>query len=122
MTMNRTDILKPIELKTKVVEVPGWGEFRIKQMSQSAAAKLNQWLSPKGKYNASRQERHRLKMVTLCVVDENGSTLLSEDDIPTLEQQPAELITDLILKVLEVNGYLDEDEDETDILGKSDNS
>lgn len=113
----RDEILKPIPLKTKTVEIKGWGTFSIKQMSNSAQAKYHQWIMPKGKECPVRAEQRNLKMIVMAVVSEDGKPLLTDDDIEALSTQPASVIQDLMTEVLRINGLLDDDEAD-DLLGK----
>lgn len=115
--VTRADILKPIELKTETVDIVGIGQCRFRQLSQSQAAKWQSWLMPKGKRDKTRTDRHRLKLVQLCLVDENDAPLLEEADIEALEEQPANVVQELIYASMVVNGFIEGGD--LDLLGES---
>lgn len=116
--ITRDQALKQIAIKSKTVTVDGWGEFKIRQMRQSEAAKLGQWTMPKGKLDEDRAAQRNLKMITICVIDDDGNPLFDESDIPALESQPTSVVSELHLAILDINNYLDEEEKDA-LLGKS---
>ena len=79
--LSAEDLLKPVPRVEKVVEIPGMGSVKLRQLSMSQWAKLGLWLHPDGdKPNQKRLGNYNLKKATECLVDADGGKLFDFPD------------------------------------------
>ena len=125
-------LLTPLPLEEKTVEIDGLGKIKLKQLSFSQEGKLSMWLFPKGKRSKQRQSSYGLKMVTECLVNHNGEKLFDFPDTEAGNKAFFEFAdkigagasgywSEVINEVRLLNKDGEELEDETnELLGKSD--
>jgi len=117
--LNREQFLKPRQLKSKPVEIEGFGTVRIKQLSKSQLCEFQKWMRPKGVLNSERYGLRDLRLICMSVVDENDKPILSIDDMKAVANLPGDAMDTLTYEVMVLNGYMVE-VDEDELLGKSD--
>lgn len=106
----RDDLLKPVELKRKTIKVDRLGEITVQEMSGSAGARYEMYTGRKGIEEAD----NKFKLITLCVIDEDGQTVFAEDDIPKIKNWPLNSITQLVFGCMQVCGFLQDSASEKD--------
>lgn len=100
-------------------DLPGGGTVRIRSLK---SAEISSWqasmLDPKtGEPCIKRQKQSRERLVALSLVDENGTLIVSRDDLSQLDQLPNSIIGKIAVEAQKLNG-IDQEEYE-DILGNS---
>lgn len=94
------------------------GDVRLKALTYTErVTKFEQWLRPDGVLDKERQAVSGLKLMALCVVDESGETIFTEDDFDEMKNILAIDLTPVLAKCSVLCG-LDE-ADEADLLGES---
>lgn len=90
-------INKHKDLTPKKTSVEGVGECWIRKMSLSEfTTKVEMWMRPGGKLNRKRQLNFNLRIVQLCVTDENGRSLFTEDEFDVVaDNTPVEVVSRL---------------------------
>lgn len=108
--MNREQFLKGRELKVVEAEVPEFGTVRMRELSDSQRVReWELWLRPGEKVNKQRMQDARLKIVSLCAIDDEGNRFLSDEDFPRLREFPAAVIQRLSEVALSLCGMSDDD-------------
>jgi hypothetical protein len=108
--MNREQFLKARETKVVTVDVPDFGPVKMRELPESLRVReFDLWLRPGDKVNKQRQQDARLKIVSLCVVGDDGQTYLTEDDFPQMRQMPSAVVTRLADVAMSLAGLSDED-------------
>lgn len=108
--MNREQFLSARQTQIVEVDVPGMGAVKMRELPESLRVReFDLWLRPGDKVNKQRQQDARLKIVTLCVVGDDGNTYLSEDDFPQMRQMPSSVISRLAEVAMSLAGLSDED-------------
>jgi hypothetical protein len=109
-TVNREQFLKARETKIVSVDVPEFGVVKMRELPESMRVReFDLWLRPGDKVNKQRQQDARLKIVSLCVVGDDGQPYLTEDDFPTMRQMPSAVVTRLADVAMSLAGLSDED-------------
>jgi hypothetical protein len=109
-TVNREQFLKARETKIVSVDVPEFGVVKMRELPESMRVReFDLWLRPGDKVNKQRQQDARLKIVSLCVVGDDGQPYLTEDDFPTMRQMPSSVVTRLADVAMSLAGLSDED-------------
>lgn len=93
-------------MKTSTFEVEELGEVTIREMSQAEGAKFevfNQDCDPTDR---------KLKLITLCMVDDDGNRFLTEADFLALREMPFNHINKLAYEIMKINGFLKDDVDQ----------
>ena len=104
MIKNKEEFFQPVELRRKTVNIPRLGELLIQEMSQAEGARFEMFVQRKG----VEEPQRKLKLITLCVIDEDGNTLLNESDFARLSQLPATAINMLAYEIMLINGFLND--------------
>lgn len=91
MLLSKDQILARRPLPSEAVEVPEWdGSVRIQGLSAGEADQFSASLVKRvGKNVEMDREHYCAKLLSRCLVNEQGERLLSEADILVLSQQPA---------------------------------
>lgn len=123
--MTRDQILgtpKASHTDVDLSDIPGWGVVRIKDLSAAERDQIEQscvvdrLVVVKGGRRKLRRETSldniRAKFVAACVVDEDGNSVFTLDDVKALGQLNARAIDRIFTVVQERNGLRDEDLDE----------
>ena len=103
--LSRDDILKANDLKTVDIEVPEWdGTVRLRVVTskerhrfQSDIAKAKDGIPPD----------FMEKFLVACAVDEKGNQLFSDEDVQTLRNKSAVVLTKLFNEAAALNGMTD---------------
>ncbi len=106
--MDRETFLKPITLKTNTITVEEIGRVTVQEMSQSEGAKFevfNQDCDPTDR---------KLKLITLCLVSDEGNRFLTEADFPQLREMPFNVINKLAFEIMRINGFLEDEATQED--------
>jgi len=108
--VNREQFLKARETKIVSVDVPEFGVVKMRELPESMRVReFDLWLRPGDKVNKQRQQDARLKIVSLCVVGDDGEPYLTEDDFPQMRQMPSAVVTRLADVAMSLAGLSDED-------------
>ena len=108
----RDSFLAPVKCKTSEFDC-AIGRVRMRELSGSDYSKhLVDWLRPKGKLDKAREAVMWSRLVVLCVVDENGDRLLTDDDVAAVEAMPKSVLNLLHKEALTLHGQLEPEEDD----------
>jgi hypothetical protein len=99
---------KPRRIKT--VEIPGWGKFRIRSLTELERSRFEATIRDKsGQVSSTKMIDLKCRLIVLCVVDENSDPLLTNADIEELRQQDSMLTNALVEEIQAHCGYSDTD-------------
>jgi hypothetical protein len=99
---------KPRRIKT--VEIPGWGKFRIRSLTELERSRFEATIRDKsGQVSSNKMIDLKCRLIVLCVVDGNGDPLLNNSDIEELRQQDSMLTNALVEEIQAHCGYSDAD-------------
>ena len=106
MTLSRKDILKVNDLTTRVVPIPEWkGDVIIKMMTGTERDQFEDSLfEGRGKDRKSNYKNLRAKLLSMCLVGEDGKRLFSDKDIESLGGKSAKALDRLYTIATELNG------------------
>jgi hypothetical protein len=106
----RDAILARKPRRVKTVDVPGWGKFRIRSLTELERSRFEATIRDKnGQVSSSKMIDLKCRLIVLCVVDENGDPLLQNSDIEELRQQDSKLTNALVEEIQSHCGYSDAD-------------
>lgn len=109
----RDQILCAGKRRFREVEVPGWGAFRIRSMTELERSRFEaSILDKKGQVASGKLVDQKCRLIVLCVVDENGDPLLTNNDIDTLRQVDSAFTNKLVEAIQEHCGFSDRDWEE----------
>ncbi len=92
--MNREQFLRGRTAKVVEVDVPDFGVVKMRELPESIRVReFDTWLRPGEKVNRQRQLDARLKIISLCVVGDDGQPYLSDADFPEMRQMPSAVIS-----------------------------
>lgn len=116
--LGRSELLKKDELKVKRVELEGEDYVFIRQMTGRERDRFDQTLmtEKKDRRGNTTYERNlrdfRAKLVSMTVCDENGTLLLTHEDVKTLsENKSAAFLEKLVEEAQELNRISEEDKE-----------
>jgi len=106
MTLSRKDILEVNDLTTRVVPIPEWkGDVIIKMMTGTERDQFEDSLfEGRGKDRKSNYKNLRAKLLSMCLVGEDGKRLFSDKDIESLGGKSAKALDRLYTIATELNG------------------
>ena len=106
MTLGRKDILEVNDLTTRVVPIPEWkGDVIIKMMTGTERDQFEDSLfEGRGKDRKSNYKNLRAKLLSMCLVGEDGKRLFSDKDIESLGGKSAKALDRLYTIATEING------------------
>ena len=106
MTLSRKDILEVNDLTTRVVPIPEWkGNVIIKMMTGTELDQFEDSLfEGRGKDRKSNYKNLRAKLLSMCLVGEDGKRLFSDKDIESLGGKSAKALDRLYTIATEING------------------
>lgn len=112
--LSREQILDAKDLHTETVSVPEWGgDVRLRMLTakerDAFEASVVEMKGGKQKQNLANV---RARLVSLCLVDENGEQLFKSYDVERLGDKSAAALQRLFEKCNEMNGLNDEDIEE----------
>lgn len=108
--------------KTTDVEIDGVGTVRIQEMTRSQRFEYDAWLFPDGELDDERAKHRNLRMIGLCAINEDGSPMfdMEFDELVSKASESGSSVWSVLgYEVMKINGLIDEEEE--DLLGKSDN-
>ena len=92
--MNREQFLRGRSAKVVEVDGPDFGVVKMRELPESIRVReFDTWLRPGEKVNRQRQLDARLKIISLCVVGDDGQPYLSDADFPEMRQMPSAVIS-----------------------------
>jgi hypothetical protein len=107
--LSKDDIFK-VELPQRDVEVPEWGGIvRVQALSGSARDEYDASMlraQPDG--TVTRVPGSRAKLVSLCIVKDNGDPMFNEFDIGRLGQQSATALDRVVAAIVDLSALSDE--------------
>ena len=84
--VGREAFMKPAERRYRNVNIDEFGTVRIQSLNEKEWAEFEMSaVASKGGIIRKRVEDARRRLIALCVVDESGNRLLSNADVPSLE-------------------------------------
>jgi len=84
--VGREAFMKPAERRYGSVDINGFGTVRIQSLNEKEWAEFEMSaVASKGGIIRKRVEDARRRLIALCVVDGDGNRLLSNADVPSLE-------------------------------------
>ena len=106
MTLSRKDILEVNDLTTRIVPIPEWkGDVIIKMMTGTERDQFEDSLfEGRGKDRKSNYKNLRAKLLSMCLVGEDGKRLFSDRDIESLGGKSAKVLDRLYTIATELNG------------------
>lgn len=108
--LSRTDILGASDTKYEVVHVPEWGKdayVRVRSMKAGDRDQMERAITDADEQVSSRQVRARI--VSLCVVDDEGKPLFTKDDVALLAERHVAPMQRIFEAVALLNAFSNED-------------
>lgn len=94
---SRDQILQPLKRRFAVVDVPEWGRFRIRSLTELERSRFEASIrDKKGQVSANKLIDLKCRLIVLCVVDGEGNPLLTNSDIDVLRNQDAKATNALV--------------------------
>lgn len=98
----RDQILSPAKRRFSVVDVPEWGKFRIRSLTELERSRFEQTLRDKnGQLSNNKMLDLKCRLIVLCTVDGEGNQLLTNSDIETLRNQDSRFTNQLVEAIQE---------------------
>lgn len=94
--------LTPIELQSKVVRVERLGPIRIQELAHSNQARFEAFCQRNGVTEGDQ----KLKLISLCVIGDDGESVLSEADFEQLGKLPGSVINKLVFECMQIQDWL----------------
>ena len=112
--LNREAILQAQDLPTERVPVPEWGgEVIVRGLTGAERDRFEQSIvETRGKDTRVNLRNIRAKLVTLCVVDEEGKRLFKDDDVELLGRKSAVALNRIFEVAQRLSGLRPEDVEE----------
>jgi hypothetical protein len=108
--MNREQFLRGRTQRIVEVDVLEFGTVKMRELPESVRVReFDLWLRPGDKINKQRQQDARLKIVSLCVVGDDGQPYLTEEDFPQMREMPSSVVTKLADVAMSLAGLSDDD-------------
>lgn len=101
--LTREELLKVIEPKQETVGIGG-GQVVVRELRATELQDLFKQDGIKGEGDEIIMAKFTPALIAMCVVDENGDRVFSDDDIPILENGGATVITQLAVVARRLNG------------------
>jgi len=107
---NRDILLRAPVRRFKVLDIPGWGRFRIRSISELERSRFEASIRDKhGNVSPTKLIDLKCRLIVLCVVDVDGNPLLTNSDIEQLRQQDSRYTNALVDAIQEHCGITDTD-------------
>jgi hypothetical protein len=111
--LNKHDIMTVDDLKTEEVPVPEWGGSVLVRTLTARERDEFEGSTVDKKTGKPNLENFRAKLVSLCMVDENGKRLFeSRADVAMLGNKSVAALQRVFNKAQELNGFSEEDVEE----------
>jgi len=109
----RDQILSAPKRRFAEVDIPDWGKFRVRSLTELERSKFEASIRDKqGKVSNAKLLDLKCRLIVLCVVDENGDTLLTNADIDALREQDSCRTNQLVDAIQKHCGFSDNDLEE----------
>jgi hypothetical protein len=101
--ISRQEIIDAQDIKTMDVEVPEWGgTVTVKAMSVGDRDAFTVWVSDReGRVSA---QDFMAKMVAMCLIDEKGNRMFSDDELPLISAKSIPAIERIFKVVQDLSG------------------
>ena len=100
-TLTKAAILAFDDLKKELLTIPEWGgDVYIRVMTGIERDKYEEWAINSGK----SLQGIRGRIASLCLVDENGVRLFTDEDVDALGQKSAAALERIVTAVMKLNG------------------
>ncbi len=83
--------------------IEGYGTVKMKQLTSDEVIDVREKLKTN---EEEGKKSFGLSLVVLSVVDDEGKTVLSDEDINLLKESRNDLVDELVGKALEINGFI----------------
>lgn len=94
--VGRDAFLCPFKRRYAELKIQGFGIVRIQNLSEGEMSRLeNSVIKSKGGLNMSKLEETRRELLSLCVVDEEGTRVLSRDDVDAIAEMDGRVANDI---------------------------
>jgi len=111
--LDRTQLLKPRQLKREKVPLPEWGgDVWVRTMTGAERDDYEQEYLDAKKKAGDRVPNLRARLLVRTVCDEQGKPLLSQNDVDELGQQSADVLSKLFTVASRLNGLSKSDAEE----------
>jgi hypothetical protein len=111
MLLTRQEIIDCNDIKTEVVKVPEWGgEVTVKGLT---LAEKDVWTDSIIEDGKASMTGATAKLCALCMRDESGKLLFTDDDIPALQAKSAAALDRVFQVAQRLSGIGQEDIEET---------
>jgi len=112
--LTRDQILQVQDLPTEDVEIPEWnGTVRVRGLTGAERDKFEASIvTRKGNKAEFNPENMRAKLVAMCVVDENGNRIFTDDDVKALGKKSASALDKIFQVAQKLSGLRPEDMEE----------
>jgi hypothetical protein len=109
--LTRDDILKAEDLATEDVAVPEWGgTVRLRTLTGAERDKFEaSTVQMKGNKATQNMANFRARLVSLCIIDEDGNRQFGQADVAALGAKSAAALQRLFNKCSEMNGMSEKD-------------
>ena len=112
--LTKQAILSAKDLKKELIEVPEWGgSIYVRSLTGEERDKFEEevFKASKNKKNSSLTNM-RARMTVLCAVDEDGTRLFEDADIPTLGKKSGAALNRVFAAAQKINGWTEEEVNE----------
>lgn len=108
--VTREAALKPLTRRFKVVEIPDWGKFRLRSLSELERSRFDSsFLNKQGQVNTNKLVDVKCRMIIAACVDGDGNQLFRDSDIHELRNQDSKHTNALTDEIKLHWGMTDED-------------
>lgn len=109
--LNREQILECSDLRQETVRVPEWGgEVIVRSLTGLERDQFEQsMIEMRGKRASLKLENTRARLVSLCVIDEQGKRVFSEGDVLALGQKNASALQRVFEVAQKLSGLTESD-------------
>lgn len=106
----RDILLRAPVRRFKLVDIPGWGKFRVRSLTELERSRFEASIRDKnGNVSPTKLIDLKCRLIVLCVVDADGNQLLTNGDIDQLRQQDSRYTNQLVTEIQSHCGISDED-------------
>lgn len=114
--LGRDEILDYDDIKVEVVPVPEWGKNAAVRLKVLSAAERDAFEASTVTTKGGRQKPNlanlRARLVSRCMVDENGDRIFESGDVARLGNKSSAALDRLFAKCQELNGFTEKDIEE----------
>lgn len=112
--LSREAILNTPDVETEVMEVPEWnGSIYIREMTTAEVDEFGlSSATADGRMDTNKMRGVRARVVSWCVVDEDGEPLFKKADVEALLKKSNRVVDRIFNKILSLSNLSGNDEDE----------